>query len=144
SSGTQEKIDQAVKNGAIKGFNYKKEEWISEAITESGGFDVIIDSAGGDQMNSLLKMLKPGGKLVFYGATAGLPSSLNLRQIFWNQLTIQGSTMGNDQEFKDMLKFIAEKKIQPVVDSVRPFDEIISAFDAMKAGSQSGKLVVEF
>ena len=34
--------------------------------------------------------------------------------------------------------------IKPILDSVRPFDEIVSAFDEMKAGKQFGKLVVKF
>ena len=144
TSSKPENIEQVKEMGAKGGFNYKEDDWTKTAKKQTGGFDVIIDSAGGDQLNDLIKLAKPGGKIIFYGATTGLPKDLNLRPIFWNQLTLQGSTMGNDEEFAAMLNFVAENKIEPIIYSIRPFDHIISAFDDMKAGKQSGKLVVEF
>lgn len=144
TSSSSEKIERAIKKGAEGGFNYEEKAWVKDALKKSGGFDVIIDSAGGQQFNELIKLSKPGGKIVFYGATTGLPETLNLHRVFWAQITIQGSTMGNDQEFAEMLKFISEHSIEPIIDSIRPFDKIISAFDDMQQGKQAGKLVVEF
>ncbi|GAB5522959.1 MAG: zinc-binding dehydrogenase [Roseivirga sp.] len=142
TSGQQEKLDRALKMGAKAGFNYKQEGWQKAAMKESGGFDCVIDSAGGDQLNDFIKMMKPAGRIVFYGATNGMPAKLDVFRMFWNQITLQGSTMGNDGEFGEMLRFVAEHTIEPVVDSVRPFDEIVDAFDAMRDGKQFGKLVV--
>ncbi|MCE7991737.1 MAG: zinc-binding dehydrogenase [Roseivirga sp.] len=142
TSGQQEKLDKAVDMGAKAGFNYKTEGWQKAAIKQSGGFDCVIDSAGGDQLNDFVKMMKPAGRIVFYGATNGMPAKLDVFRMFWNQITLQGSTMGNDDEFAKMVKFVAEHKIEPLIDSVRPFDQIVSAFDAMRSGNQFGKLVV--
>ncbi len=142
---TSSKDDQLAKAkalGARGGFNYKIEKW--EALASQVGFDVIIDSAGGDSLNTLIKLLNPGGKIVFYGATTGIPSSLNVHRMFWNQLLLQGTTMGNDEEFEAMSKFVEDHEIVPIVDSVRPFHNIVEAFDIMNSGSQSGKLVVTF
>lgn len=143
TSSKEKQIRHAVKLGALAGFNYKSDDWQRTALKETGGFDVIIDSAGGEQLNTLIKLVKPAGKIVFYGATTGLPSSLNLSRLFWNQVTLQGSTMGNDEEFGAMIEFVTDNKIEPIIDSVRPFDQIISAFDIMGSGQQLGKLVVE-
>jgi D-arabinose 1-dehydrogenase-like Zn-dependent alcohol dehydrogenase len=64
-----------------------------------------------------------------------------------NNLELKGSTMGSRKEFKDMVAFVNEKKIRPVVsrvvkgiDNIREIDQL---FDEMKKGSQFGKLVVE-
>ena len=141
---TSSKDDQLAKAkalGAVGGFNYTKDQW---ELAAQVGFDLIIDSAGGDSVNTLVKLANPGGKIVLYGATTGTPSSLSLHRIFWNQISIQGTTMGNDEEFEAMVKFVADNKIVPIIDSVRPFQNIIEAFDNMKSGSQSGKLVVIF
>lgn len=143
TSGQQEKLDQAVAMGAQAGFNYKTEGWQKTAVKESGGFDCVIDSAGGDQLNDFIKMMRPAGRIIFYGATNGMPAKLDLFRMFWNQITLQGSTMGNDTEFADMIGFVEEHRIEPVIDSVRPFDQIVDAFDAMRDGKQFGKLVVE-
>lgn len=143
TSGDHEKIDTCLNLGAKAGFNYKTEGWAKEAIKLSGGFDVVIDSAGGNQINDFIKMTKPAGKIVFYGATNGMPANLDMFRLFWNQITLQGSTMGNDVEFADMVDFVNLYKIKPIIDSARPFSEAITAFDDMKKGKAFGKLVVE-
>jgi NADPH:quinone reductase-like Zn-dependent oxidoreductase len=142
TSGQEEKLEKALSMGARSGFNYKEEGWQKKALKESGGFDCVIDSAGGDQLNDFVKMMKPAGRIVFYGATNGMPAKLDLFRMFWNQITLQGSTMGNDDEFAAMVDFVEKHKIEPIVDSVRPFEEIVAAFDAMRDGKQFGKLVV--
>lgn len=142
SSGNQEKINTCLQRGAVEGFNYKQENWQKLALQSSGGFDVIIDSAGGDQVNDLIKIVKPGGRIVFYGATNGMPKSLDMFRMFWNQIALQGSTMGNDQEFEDMVSFVTEHKIYPIIDSIVSFDNIFEAFDKMENGKTFGKLVV--
>lgn len=143
TSGSEEKLARCKEMGAKGGFNYKNEDWTKQA-KEVGGFDLVIDSAGGDQINDFVKMMRPAGRIVFYGATNGLPEKVDLFRMFWNQVTLQGSTMGNDDEFEDMVEFVRQRNIEPIIDSVRPFDEAISAFNTMKAGNQFGKLVLKF
>jgi D-arabinose 1-dehydrogenase-like Zn-dependent alcohol dehydrogenase len=62
--------------------------------------------------------------------------------MFWNQVRLQGSTMGNDQEFIDMLKLTSEQQLVPMIDSVRPFEEVTEALDRMRDGQQFGKIVL--
>jgi len=143
TSGSTDKLERAMKMGAKGGFNYRDENWSKEVLKMSGGFDLVIDSAGGDQINTFIKIMKPSGRIVFYGATNGMPAKLDMFKMFWNQITLQGSTMGNDVEFSEMVRFVAEHDLIPVIDSVRPFSEIVSAFDQMKTGDRVGKLVVK-
>ena len=61
-------------------------------------------------------------------------------------IEVRGSTMGSRKEFADMMQFVREKKLKPVVSrAVQGFDlaQIDSLFDDMKKGSQFGKLVVQ-
>lgn len=143
TSGDDEKLAKAQELGVHKGFNYREEGWTKAAAKERGGFDVIVDSAGGKQFGDLVKMLKPGGVLVFYGASNGLPEGIDLFRMFWNQSRIQGSTMGNDREFEDMLTFASAQTLRPIIDSVTPFADAVSAFDKMAQGKQFGKLVLK-
>ena len=144
TSGKQEKLDAALGMGASGVYNYHDKDWHKNLWQTKGGFDVVIDSAGGDQINTFLKIMRPAGRIVFYGATNGLPSNLDLYRMFWNQVTLQGSTMGNDDEFANMIAFVSSKNIKPLVDSTRPFDEVISAFDDIAKSDKLGKLVVKF
>lgn len=144
TSGDATKRTKSIELGALDAFDYKDVDWVKTAKAKSGGFDLVIDSAGGDGINDLIKLMKPAGRIVFYGATTGKPKSLDIHRMFWNQISLQGSTMANDDEFKAMLDFVRKNRIEPIIDSVRPFDEIVDAFDLMKSGKQFGKLVAEF
>ncbi len=142
TSGDNEKLDKMKELGLTGGVNYREENWHKALLKQSGGFDLIIDSAGGKGFNLLLKTMKPAATLVFYGATLGGPQ-LDMPRIFFGQYTIKGSTMGSDEEFAQMLSFIAQHQVKPIVDSVRPFDEIIEAFNDMRDGKLFGKVVVQ-
>ncbi len=144
TSGSEEKISKAIQLGAEGGINYKKQDWYKELLKISNGFDVIIDSAGGNDFNALLNVIKPGGTIVSYGATHGIIPDFDIRKVFWKQLRIQGSTMGSDEDFSAMLDFITVHQLVPVVDSIRSFADVVSAFDRMKESKQFGKLVLQF
>lgn len=143
SSGSDEKIEKALKMGAKGAYNYKKEPSYAELWKTKGGFDLIIDSAGGDQINGFIKVLRPHGKVVFYGATNGLPSKIDLYRMFWHHLTLQGTTMGNDQEFTEMLSFVGKHEIRPLVDSIRPFSKIAESFADITRPNKVGKIVFQ-
>jgi len=143
TSGSDEKIEKALKLGAKGAYNYKKEANYTELWKTKGGFDVVIDSAGGDQLNSFIKVLRPNGKIVFYGATNGIASKVDLHRMFWNQLSLVGSTMGNDHEFEEMLTFVSKNQIRPIVDSIRPFSKIAESFPDITKPNKVGKIVFQ-
>lgn len=143
TSGSDEKIARALKMGAKGAYNYKKESTYSELWKTKGGFDLVIDSAGGDQLNNFIKILKPNGKIVFYGATNGLPSKIDLYRMFWNHLSLLGTTMGNDQEFREMLAFVGRHQIRPIIDSIRPFSKLAESINDIALPNKVGKIVFQ-
>ena len=143
TSGSEEKINKAKELGALNGFNYKDPEWVAKAQKESGGFDIIIDSAGGDQFSKLLDLALPGGRIVNFGRTAGKMSELSVSVLFWKQLSIHGTTMGTRDEFLSMLDFLESRNIKPVVDKIYPLTEIHQAIQRMEQGNQFGKIILE-
>jgi NADPH:quinone reductase-like Zn-dependent oxidoreductase len=143
TSGSDEKIARAMKLGAKGAYNYKKESNYSDLWKTKGGFNLIIDSAGGDQVNNFIKVLKPNGKIVFYGATNGLPAKIDLYRMFWNQLSLQGTTMGNDYEFGEMLTFVSKYQIRPIIDSIRPFSKLPQSLDDIALPNKVGKIVFQ-
>ena len=143
TSGSAEKIRKARAIGARDGVNYKDADCFTKLREMSGGFDAIIDSAGGDGFNDVVDLLAGGGRYVFFGYTAGDPSrGLDLRKLFFKHGRIQGTTMGTPAEFRAMLDFVAEKRIVPVVDRVFPMNEAVAAHRLMETFSQTGKIVL--
>ncbi|MDB6094149.1 MAG: Alcohol dehydrogenase zinc-binding domain protein [Verrucomicrobia bacterium] len=143
TSSSADKIARAVKLGAKDGQNYSEAGWAPALLKKSGGFNVIIDSAGGDGFGDLIDLTLPGGRLVCYGATRGNPSALTLRKIFWRQLSVLGSTMGTPGEFASMAQYVTTHRLKPIVSDVFPFDRGAEAFDLMERGGQFGKIVVK-
>lgn len=143
TSSSEEKLSRAVAMGAVGGVNYRDAGWVETLKgLAGGGFDVIVDGAAGDGVNELLDLATPGGRLVFYGGTRGNPSSVVWRRIFWKQLNVLGSTMGNPADFAEMVEFVGRHGIRPVVDRVFGLSDGEAAFRHMEGAGQFGKIVV--
>jgi zinc-binding alcohol dehydrogenase/oxidoreductase len=142
TSGSGEKIERARQLGASAGVNYKAQDWAEQLLQLSGGFDVIVDSALGDGFAKLPDICRPGGRIVIFGGTAGNIPPLNGRKIFWRQLQIIGTMMGNEDDFKGMLELVNEHKIVPVIDEVFPLAKANEAVAKLENSSQFGKIVI--
>jgi NADPH:quinone reductase-like Zn-dependent oxidoreductase len=146
TSGSSEKIEQAQRMGAVGGVSYRDGQW-DEALAQlaGGGMDAVIDGTGGPGFTQCFNVLNPGGRIVVYGATAGNPTQgLDMVRLFFRQVQIRGSTMGTPDEFRTMLAFVEQHRIEPVLDH-RVFDleDATAAHLHMQAGSQMGKIILQ-
>lgn len=142
TSSATEKINAARQLGATAGFDYNEEHWARRMMSEFGYAHLIIDSAGGPGYAQLLDAVAPGGRIVNYGATQGAPEQLDMFKLFWKQIQLVGSTMGSPTDFANMVQFVNEHSIRPVVDEVFPLSEGNVALDKMRRSTQFGKLVL--
>ena len=143
TSGSADKIAKAVAMGAEDGADYREADCYAKLKKSTGGFDLVIDSAGGDNLNAVLDTLRMGGRYVFYGATLGNPSSgLEMAKLFFKQARIQGTTMGSPAEFAAMMDFVSTNALQPLVHDVFPMSEIRAAVGLMEHFAQAGKIVI--
>ena len=142
TSSSDEKIEKAIEMGAKGGANYTKEGWAKTFGKSTGGFNVIIDSAGGDGFSSLLKLAKSGARIVMYGGTRGNITKLSPQLLFWKQVSILGTTMGSSEEFEHMINYVSSHQIIPIVDKVYSIRNATAAFERMEKGLQFGKIVL--
>ncbi|KAI9688053.1 MAG: hypothetical protein M1822_001558 [Bathelium mastoideum] len=150
TSGSEDKLRRARELGAKGGVIYKEDGWEKNLLGQLDGerkrFDAIIDGAGGSIVDSAVKLLKPGGVVVQYGMTINPKMSWSMSAVLKN-IELRGSTMGSRKEFADMVAFVNEKGLRPIISKVaRGLDNIEAIeglFDEMKKGSQFGKLVID-
>ncbi|PWJ56600.1 D-arabinose 1-dehydrogenase-like Zn-dependent alcohol dehydrogenase [Dyadobacter jejuensis] len=147
TSGSDDKIAKAMDMGAKGGINYKNPTWYRDLLVKARGpktgyFNVIIDSAGGAGFTFLTDLAAPGANICFYGGGRGNITDLVPAKIFFKQLNIKGTTMGNDAEFADMVALISEKKIVPVIDRTFTLDQAEEALQYMESGQQFGKIML--
>ncbi|KAK5175529.1 uncharacterized protein LTR77_000668 [Saxophila tyrrhenica] len=150
TSGDAEKIKKAKDLGAKGGVNYKEKDWdkqLREMLPKDRKqLDAIIDGAGSDIVDKGSKMLKAGGVISIYGMTVS-PKMPFLMSAVLKNIEVRGSTMGSRKEFADMVKFVEQKNLKPVisrsVSGIDNLDGINGLFEDMKNSSQFGKLVIE-
>lgn len=143
TSSSPEKILRARALGAIGGANYREENWSADLLKVAGGpFDVIIDSAGGEGFGKLIELTRPGGRIVFFGATAGNPPGIDLRKCFFRQINVLGTTMGSPVDFEGMTALVTARKIVPAVDRAFPLADAEKALRYMEGAAQFGKIVL--
>ena len=110
--------------------------------TKKRGMDVIVDNVGTATWGQSLLALGRRGRLVTCGATSGPIVETDVRRLFWNQWSILGSTMGNDEEFDAVVTELREGHLPVTIDSVYPLEQGRSAFERLASGEQFGKVVV--
>ncbi len=113
-------------------------------ITGRRGVDVVIDSIGSAGHISCLKTMARGGRLVTCGCTTGGSPQTDLTRIFWNQLSILGSTMGSMEEMAEVVSLWRTGQVSPVVDTVALPSEGSDAFKRLESGNQFGKVVIDW
>jgi len=142
TSGSDDKLSRALAMGAKGAVNYHDPDWIKTLTSTFGGFDLIIDSAGGENFSLMQRLVNPGGRIVVYGGTLGKIQNLSPQVMYWRQMHIIGSTMGSPKDFSAMLLFVNTHHIKPVVDSVFDLAETNAAMDKLRESAQFGKIVI--
>jgi len=142
------KVEKAKKIGADHIINYNEMKdygkYIYNNLTNRKGVDVVLDSVGSSTFSSSLRILKPGGKLIVPGSTTGPLAEIDLRQVFWKQLEIKGTTMSNQAEFRDVMKVVFDGKVSPIIDKIFNIDDILNAELYLTKAKQFGKVIIKF
>lgn len=142
----QWKLDKAKELGATHGVMDKGADWSREVrgLTGKRGVDVCLDSVGKATHLWAVKSLARGGTYVTPGCTTGGDAVTDLTRVFWNQLNILGSTMGDMKEFAQVVALLRSGAIQPVIDQVFEWKDAVRAYQRLEAGEQLGKIVIRW
>jgi NADPH:quinone reductase-like Zn-dependent oxidoreductase len=145
TSGSAEKLAKARALGADETFDHHTQDVAKEVRARTGkrGVDVVVDNVGEATWKQSILALGKRGRLVTCGGTSGPLVESDVRRMFWSQLTLMGSTMGNDAEFDAIMQALGEGSLVPPVDSVYPLAEGRAAFERLANGAQFGKIVLK-
>ncbi len=104
--------------------------------------DIVVETVGEATWSHSLKSLRPGGTVVICGATSGPHANADLNRIFYQQLSIIGSTTCTLAEFYNCLRVMEESGARPVIDHCVSLEDIQDGFAALIDGNNLGKIVV--
>jgi NADPH:quinone reductase-like Zn-dependent oxidoreductase len=139
-----EKAAAAREGGAELVIDYTSED-VAAAVrkhTAKRGVDVVVDTVGEATWMTSLKCATKGGRIVTCGATSGPNPKEEIRLIFWKQISILGSTMANDREFRALLSAVASGRLRPRIDRAFPLSQAAEAYRRMEAGEHHGNIVL--
>jgi NADPH:quinone reductase-like Zn-dependent oxidoreductase len=144
TASTDDKLERARSLGADILINYRKEEFDKRVreITDKRGVDVIVDYVGADTWVKSLRSARRGGRILTCGATTGFAPQTDLRHIYYRQIQVIGSTMGNHREFLDVMKCVLRAQLHPVIDEVMPLSEAARGHERIEKRDVFGKLVL--
>ncbi len=108
-----------------------------------GGVDVVVEHVGAATWDSSLRAVRWGGTVVTCGATAGHEVPLNLRVLFFKQLSLLGSTMGSFGELQAAWAAVEAGRLRAVVHEVVPVREVERAHQLLEERRVGGKVVVQ-
>lgn len=144
TAGSDEKCQRAIENGAERAINYRAHDFVAEVkrLTDRRGVDVVIEHVGGETFTKSLLAVGRGGRVVTCGATSGFTPEVDLRQIFFRNVQVLGSTMGPKSALFDVLRHVERGALSPVVHRVLPLAEAREAHRVLEAREAFGKVVL--
>jgi NADPH:quinone reductase len=152
--GSDERVKAVEALGAVKGINYKTQDFVEEikALTDNRGVDVILDMVAGDYIGRDIKCLADDGRIVIIATLGGTKSSFNASELMRRRLTVTGSTLRpRPVAFKgDIAQKLQSKvwpllssgKIKPIIYATMPLEEAAKGHAMMEAGEQIGKIIM--
>lgn len=144
TASSEEKLRQAERLGADHLINYKEQNFL-EAVQQIVGkhaVDVVFEHIGKAMWKESLLCLKWGGVLVTCGATTGHEVTTDLRQVFFRQIQILGSTMGSRGTQFEILKHFQAGRLKPVLHREFPLAKAREAHSLLETGGAFGKIVL--
>ncbi|HMN97381.1 MAG TPA: zinc-binding dehydrogenase [Phycisphaerales bacterium] len=146
TSRSQQKLDRAKSLGADETLLDAGQDWSRDVrrLTAKRGVDIVADSVGKAVHGPAIRSLARRGVFVTCGCTTGADATTDLARIFWGQLTVIGSTMGDMGEFRAVTALFRAGALVPVIDSVFSPSEASRAFARLEAAEQFGKLVIDW
>ena len=129
TASTDDKLAAARALGADETINHATADIVAEVkrLTGRRGVDIVVEHVGAATFAKSVVACARGGRIVTCGATTGYEPMLNLRHVFWRQLSILGSTMATKARLFELLDLVAAGRLRPVVDRVLPLAEVAAA-----------------
>jgi NADPH:quinone reductase-like Zn-dependent oxidoreductase len=145
TSRRDDKLARCRELGADVLINYARQpDWEKTVLeaTDGQGADLIVENAGPGTLDRSLKAARAGGTIALLGALTGRQGPVTTGLVLMKRLRICGILVDCRRAFEELVRFINEKRILPVVDRTYPFDSLVEALRCMDAGEHLGKIVV--
>ncbi|MFN0060282.1 MAG: zinc-binding dehydrogenase [Planctomycetota bacterium] len=144
TGGGEQKCRQIEALGVRDVIDHSREDILDavRARTDKEGVDVVVEHVGEKTWSASLKSLVRGGRLVTCGATSGARGDLDIRQLFFKNLSVLGSTMGPVGLVPKLVRLLVDGLLKPIVHRSLEFADIREAHQLLENREVFGKIVL--
>jgi NADPH:quinone reductase len=154
TAGSEDKARACEKLGAVRGINYRTEDFVAviRADTAGAGVDVTLDMVAGSYVARNLEIAALEGRVVTISLLGGSKAEINMSMILTKRLTLTGSTLRArtvaqkaevaDAVRKNVWPLLAAGRVRPVIHATFPLAEASEAHRLMETSNHIGKIVL--
>jgi NADPH2:quinone reductase len=140
--------------GAVRGIDYKTEDFVEviRAETKGYGVDITLDMVAGSYVQRNLDIAAVEGRIVTISLLGGSRAEINVGMILIKRLTLTGSTLRSrtvaqkaavaDAVRQNVWPLIESGKVRPVIFKTFPLAEASEAHRLMETSNHIGKIVL--
>jgi len=143
TAGSKEKLKKCKELGADMVINHYEQDVEKEILSRfPEGVDIVLDHIGEKTFPISAKVLRKGGKLVFFGTTTGSKAMLDIRSLFVREISLHGVYMGRRATLFYITNLFERGILKPVVDRVFDLKEAPKAHEYLESSKHFGKVVL--
>ena len=153
TAGSTDKITYCLEMGADAAISYR-EDWVAEVarLTEDRGVDVILDVMGASYLESNVRSLAIGGRLIVLGLQGGTKGTLDLGRLMSIRGTVLATTLRSRpvaeksaiccRVVETVWPLINSGAIRPAPQTTFPLARAADAHRRLESGENLGKVVL--
>jgi putative PIG3 family NAD(P)H quinone oxidoreductase len=154
TAGSADKARACEKLGAVRGIDYKSEDFVAvvKAETDNRGVDLILDIIAGSYVSRNLEAAAVDGRIVVIGLLGGPRAEVKMHLIMTKRLTVTGSTLRARSVAQKaavaagvrehVWPLIEAGRVRPLIESTFPLAEAAAAHRLMESSGHIGKIVL--
>ncbi len=154
TAGSDDKARACERLGAIRGINYRTEDFVEvmRAETAGKGVDVTLDMVAGSYAQRNLEAAALEGRIVMISLLGGARAEINMGTILTKRLTLTGSTLRArtvaqkaevaDAVRKNVWPLLTTGRVRPTIHATFPLAEASEAHRLMESSNHIGKIVL--
>jgi NADPH:quinone reductase-like Zn-dependent oxidoreductase len=144
TASSEDKLQKACTLGAEAGIDHRREDILERVrtLTDHEGVDVVLEHVGAPVWKACFESLKPGGRFVTCGVSAGHRVELHLGRVFSRGLSIMGVGRGTPDDMRAFLKVVGQGRVRGLIHRTFALEQAAEAHRVMEASSFFGKLVL--
>jgi putative PIG3 family NAD(P)H quinone oxidoreductase len=154
TAGTEQKARACEALGAVRGIDYKTEDFVEvmRAEAKGHGVDITLDIVAGTYVQRNLEIAAVEGRVVTISLLGGSRAEINMGTVLTKRLTLTGSTLRSrtvaqkaavaEAVRNNVWPLLASGKVRPVIFATFPLAQASEAHRLMETSNHIGKIVL--